>query len=232
MNHEMFREYDIRGIAGKDMTEADVLLIGKGIGTFLRQNGALALTVGRDCRTTSESYTEKLIDGLRATGCNVTDIGVCPTPILYFSIQHLKMDGGVMVTASHNPGEYNGFKMCLGLASIHGRQIQEILEIIKASGFASGEGALSKADVVTPYTDYLTGNINLSRPLKVGIDAGNGTAGVVALPILKKLGCEVHDLYCEMDGTFPNHEADPTVLKNMQDLIEPVSYTHLRAHET
>jgi len=222
MNHEMFREYDIRGIAGQDMTEEDVLLIGKGIGTFLIRNGARAVTVGRDCRTSSDAYAGQLIAGLRATGCDVTDIGICPTPVLYFSIQHLQMEGGVMVTASHNPGEYNGFKMCLGLASIHGRQIQEILEMIKASDFADGSGSLASADVITPYTDYVTGNIRISRPLKVGVDAGNGTAGVVAVPILKKLGCDVHDLYCEMDGTFPNHEADPTVLENMYDLIELV----------
>jgi len=222
MNHEMFREYDIRGIAGQDMTEEEVLLIGKGIGTFLIRNGARAITVGRDCRTSSDAYAGQLIAGLRATGCDVTDIGVCPTPVLYFSIQHLQMEGGVMVTASHNPGEYNGFKMCLGLASIHGRQIQEILEMIKASDFADGSGSLASADVITPYTDYVTGNIRISRPLKIGVDAGNGTAGVVAVPILKKLGCDVHDLYCEMDGTFPNHEADPTVLENMHDLIELV----------
>ena len=222
MNHEMFREYDIRGIAGQDMTEEDVLLIGKGIGTFLIRNGARAITVGRDCRTSSDDYARQLIDGLRATGCNVTDIGVCPTPVLYFSIQHLQMEGGVMVTASHNPGEYNGFKMCLGLGSIHGRQIQEILEIIKAADFADGAGDLAGADVIPPYTDFVTNNIQISRPLKVGVDAGNGTAGVVAVPILKKLGCEVHDLYCDMDGTFPNHEADPTVLKNMHDLIDLV----------
>ncbi len=219
MNHEMFREYDIRGIAGQDMTAADVELIGLGIGTFMRQNGARALTVGRDCRSTSDEYAEKLIQGLRATGCDVTDIGICPTPVLYFSIQHLNMDGGVMVTASHNPGEYNGFKMCLGMGSIHGQQIQEILEIIKAVDFETGSGDLASADMVTPYTAFVTENINFSRPLRIGIDAGNGTAGVVALPILKKLGCEVHDLYCDMDGSFPNHEADPTVLKNMQDLI-------------
>jgi len=222
MNHEMFREYDIRGIAGQDMTEEDVLLIGKGIGTFLIRNGARAITVGRDCRTSSDAYAGQLVAGLRATGCDVTDIGVCPTPVLYFSIQHLQMEGGVMVTASHNPGEYNGFKMCLGLASIHGRQIQEILEIIKASDFADGSGGLANAEVIAPYTDYVTGNIRISRPLKVGVDAGNGTAGVVAVPILKKLGCDVHDLYCEMDGTFPNHEADPTVLENMHDLIDLV----------
>jgi len=112
--------------------------------------------------------------------------------------------------------------MCLGLGSIHGRQIQEILEIIQASDFADGAGDLASTDVIIPYTDYVTGNIQISRPLKVGVDAGNGTAGVVAVPILKKLGCEVHDLYCEMDGTFPNHEADPTVLENMRDLIELV----------
>jgi len=227
MNHEMFREYDIRGIAGQDMTEEDVLLIGKGIGTFLIRNGARAITVGRDCRISSDAYARQLIAGLRATGCDVTDIGVCPTPVLYFSIQHLKMEGGVMVTASHNPGEYNGFKMCLGLGSIHGRQIQEILEIIKASDYADGAGSLTNAEVISPYTDHVTGNIRISRPLRVGVDAGNGTAGVLAVPILKKLGCEVHDLYCEMDGTFPNHEADPTVLENMSDLIELVRAEHL-----
>ena len=227
MNHEMFREYDIRGIAGKDMDAEDVLLIGKGIGTFLRQNGARLLTVGRDCRSSSDLYAEKLIQGLMATGCDVTDIGVCPTPVLYFSIQHLNMEGGVMVTASHNPGEYNGFKMCLGMSSIHGRQIQEILEIIKAAKFETGAGNLSSEDIITPYTAFVTGNINISRPLKVGVDAGNGTAGVVAVPILRTLGCEVHDIYCEMDGSFPNHEADPTVLKNMQDLIELVHKENL-----
>ena len=219
MNPEMFREYDIRGIAGKDMTEDDVVRIGKGVGTYLRANNAKAVTVGRDCRLTSDAYSVNLIKGLRSTGCDVVDIGVCPTPVFYYSIQHLKKDGGVMITASHNPPEYNGFKLCLGLDSIHGEDIQKILHIISDQAFSQGQGTLSSEDVVPAYTDSVVNNISLEKPLKVGVDAGNGTGGFVAVPILKKLGCVVHDIYCDMDGTFPNHEADPTVGENMQDLI-------------
>jgi len=222
MNPEIFREYDIRGIAGKDMTDAEVELIGKGVGTYLQNRGHSKLTVGRDCRMTSDTYARKIISGLRAAGCDIVDIGVCPTPVFYFSIQHLKKEGGVMVTASHNPPEYNGFKLCIGLDSIHGEQIQEILRIIEKRNFAEGNGALSAADVVSPYKSFVEKAINIPKPLKVGVDAGNGTAGVVAVPIMKKLNCEVHDLYCEMDGTFPNHEADPTVARNMKDLIARV----------
>ncbi len=227
MNPEMFREYDIRGIAGKDMTEDDVLRIGKGIGTFIRENGRSKLVVGRDCRVTSELYSQKIIEGLRSTGCEVIDIGICPTPVLYFSIQHLQQEGGVMITASHNPGEYNGFKMCMGLDSIHGKDIQKILGIITAGKFVAGKGASSSIDVVSPYKEFVVNNVTISRPLKVGVDAGNGTAGVVAVPLLKRLNCEVHDIYCDMDGTFPNHEADPTVAKNMQDLIALVKEREL-----
>jgi phosphomannomutase/phosphoglucomutase len=219
MNPGMFREYDIRGIVDKDMTEDDVVLIGKGVGTFLLQHGRKKLTVGRDCRLTSDLYAKNVIEGLRATGCDVIDIGVCPTPVLYFSIQHLRQEGGVMVTASHNPPEYNGFKLCMNSDSIHGKDIQKILAIINDGSFSQGEGSLSTADIVTPYRTFVENNITLARPLKVGVDAGNGTAGVVAVPIMKQLNCEVHDLYCDMDGRFPNHEADPTVLKNMKDLI-------------
>jgi len=227
MNSEMFREYDIRGIAGKDMTEDDVVLIGKGVGTFLVGHGCSKLTVGRDCRVSSDRYSEKLIEGLMSTGCDVVDVGICPTPVFYFSIQHLGKEGGVMVTASHNPGEYNGFKLCERLDSIHGEEIQKIFDIIQKGSFAQGKGSLSAADVVTPYKEFVEKNITITRPIKVGVDAGNGTAGVVAVPILKNLGCEVYDLYCDMDGTFPNHPADPTVLKNMQDLTALVKEKEL-----
>ena len=219
MNPEMFREYDIRGIAGKDMNEADVHLIGKGVGTYLRTNGARQINVGRDCRLSSDAYSQQLIAGLQSTGCDVTDIGVCPTPILYYSIQSMAAEGGVMVTASHNPPEYNGFKLCLGLDSIHGEQIQEILGIVNKGTFTEGRGQLKHASVIDEYIDYVLDNIRLPTPLRVGVDGGNGTAGPVAVPIMRRLGCEIHDIYCDMDGTFPNHEADPTVLKNMQDLI-------------
>ncbi len=219
LNPHMFREYDIRGIAGKDMDASDVVLIGKGIGTYLRRQGNTDITVGRDCRVTSDQYSEKLIQGLLATGCHVVDIGVCSTPVGYFSIRHLNKQGNVMVTASHNPPEYNGFKICSGVDSVFGDQIQMILKLIKEADFETGAGIVETYDILKPYKDYLLNNLSLARPLRVGIDAGNGTAGVTAVPIIKGLGCEVHDLYCDPDGSFPNHEADPTVLKNMQDII-------------
>jgi phosphomannomutase/phosphoglucomutase len=215
----MFREYDIRGIAGKDMDASDVVLIGRGIGTYLRRQGNTHITVGRDCRVTSDQYSEKLIQGLLATGCHVVDIGVCSTPVGYFSIRHLNKQGNVMVTASHNPPEYNGFKVCSGVDSVFGKQIQKVLELIKNEDFENGSGTVETFDILTPYKDYLAKNISLTGSLRVGIDAGNGTAGVTAVPIIKDLGCEVHELYCDPDGSFPNHEADPTVLSNMQDLI-------------
>jgi phosphomannomutase/phosphoglucomutase len=215
----MFREYDIRGIAGKDMDASDVVLIGRGIGTYLRRQGNTDITVGRDCRVTSDQYSEKLLQGLLATGCHVVDIGVCSTPVGYFSIRHLNKQGNVMVTASHNPPEYNGFKICSGVESVFGKQIQTILELIKNEDFENGSGTVETFDILTPYKDYLVKNITLTTSLRVGIDAGNGTAGVTAVPIIKDLGCDVHELYCDPDGSFPNHEADPTVLGNMQDLI-------------
>ncbi len=222
MNPGIFREYDIRGIAGKDLKENDALLIGKGVGTFLQQRGRSRLTVGRDCRLTSDLYTKKVIEGLLSTGCDVTDIGVCPTPVLYFSITHFDQQGGVMVTASHNPPEYNGFKLCIGTDSIFGKDIQKIFKIISNASFSQGNGSLFAADATAPYKAFVEKNISIPRTLKVGLDAGNGTAGVVAVPVIKNLNCQVHDLYCDMDGTFPNHEADPTVASNLSDLIKLV----------
>jgi phosphomannomutase/phosphoglucomutase len=219
MNPEIFREYDIRGIAGKDMDEEDVLLIGKGVGSYLRRRGHRDITVGRDCRLTSDRYSEKLIQGLLSAGCRVVDIGVCPTPVGYFSIRHMKKQGNIMVSASHNPPEYNGFKITSGNDSVYGDQLQEILQFIDKKDFETGRGSLETYDILTPYKNFVVKNISLERPLRVGIDAGNGTAGITAVPVIKELGCEVHDLYCELDGSFPNHEADPTVLKNMTDLI-------------
>ncbi len=219
MNPEIFREYDIRGVVDKDITEQDVVLIGKGFGTYLRGKNRCKVTVGRDCRLSSDKYRDLVIEGLLATGCDVVDIGVCPTPVFYFSIRQLKKEGGIMVTASHNPPEYNGFKLCSGYDTIFGEQIQKLRQIIEGGTFANGSGTAETADVVTPYKEFLQENIKLARPLRVGIDAGNGTAGVVAVPIIRNLGCEVFDLYCDMDGDFPNHEPDPTVAKNMQDLI-------------
>jgi len=222
MNPGIFREYDIRGVAGTDISEEDVVSIGKAYGTLLCKQGKKIVSIGRDCRLTSEKFSQLFIQGILSTGCDVMDIGTCPTPVLYFSIQHLNLDGGAMVTASHNPPEYNGFKLLNGIDSIHSQGLQDIRVLIEKNEFMSGNGQVSKKDIITPYTDYILKNINIRRPLKIGIDSGNGTGGITALPVLKKLGCEVHDIYCDMDGSFPNHEADPTQKKNLLDLIKLV----------
>ena len=227
LNPEIFRQYDIRGIAGKDMTDEDVVLLGKGIGTYLARQGNRFIAVGRDCRTTSDAYSEALITGLMATGARVVDIGVCPTPLSYFAIRHLSTEGSVMVTASHNPAEYNGFKICNGVDSIYGEQIQQIRRIIDKGEFEQGTGSKETYEIIPPYIDYVLKNIHLERPLRVGIDGGNGTAGLTAIPILKQLGCELHELYTDLDGTFPNHEADPTVAENMKDLVALVKEKRL-----
>jgi phosphomannomutase/phosphoglucomutase len=222
MDSKIFREYDIRGIAGEDFNDEEVLLLGKAVGTYLQDHGRSFAAVGQDCRLTSEAYAGRIIQGLMESGCEVLNIGICPTPVFYFAINHFKTGGGVMVTASHNPPEYNGFKLCLDMDSIFGPEILKIGDIIDKKAFREGDGKVSQADALTPYKTFVENNISLAGSLKVGVDAGNGTAGVVAVPVLRDLGCEVHDLYCDMDGRFPNHEADPTVLANMADLIRLV----------
>ncbi|MFH1156375.1 MAG: phosphomannomutase/phosphoglucomutase [Pseudomonadota bacterium] len=222
MNPGIFREYDIRGVAGVDITGADAALIGKAYGSLMDQQGRKKVSVGRDCRLTSEALARAFMEGVLSTGCDVVDIGVIPTPVLYFSIHHLGVQGGAMVTASHNPPEYNGFKLMSGSDSIHSHGLQDIRRAIDAGVFARGQGRLTREDVTTPYTRYLMENVSLSRKLRIGVDAGNGTGGVTALPVLRGLGCEVFDLYCDMDGTFPNHGSDPTVKKNMLELIDLV----------
>lgn len=227
MNPGIFREYDIRGVAGKELVDGDVIDIGKAYGTLLQRENNRLITVGRDCRTTSDLYSKLFIEGILSTGCDVIDIGVCPTPVLYFSIHHLNTQGGAMVTASHNPPEYNGFKLMSGFDSIHSQGLQEVRRIIDAKAFATGNGKLESVDVLTPYMAYLQANLSIKRPIRIGIDAGNGTGGVTALPVLKALGCEVFDLYCDMDGTFPNHGSDPTVKANMMELIDLVKANKL-----
>jgi phosphomannomutase / phosphoglucomutase len=227
LNPEIFRQYDIRGIAGKDMDEKDVVLLGRGIGTYLHRQGNAYIAVGRDCRVSSDDYAERLIQGLTATGCRVVDIGMCPTPVSYFAIRHLSTQGAVMVTASHNPPEYNGFKICSGVDSVYGEQIQEIHRLIQAEDFQEGRGSVENYEILPAYVEYILENIDLKAPLRVGVDAGNGMGGLTSIPIITNLGCEVHELFTEPDGTFPNHEADPTVAANMQDLVALVKEKHL-----
>ncbi len=222
MNTEIFRQYDIRGMVDRDLTEEVVRDIGRGYGTLASRQGCSTLTCGRDGRTHSQRLQQALIQGIRETGCNVIDLGACPTPLLYFSIFHLKTDGGIMVTGSHNPPEYNGFKMCIGTQTIYGESIQKIREIIENQDFNTGQGEYSTHDIITPYLSYMKENIHIEKPLSVVIDAGNGVGGLVAPEAFKQAGCTVHQLYCDVDGTFPNHHPDPTVIENLKDLIEKV----------
>ncbi|MCJ7594353.1 MAG: phosphomannomutase/phosphoglucomutase, partial [Desulfobacterales bacterium] len=222
MKKEIFREYDIRGIVGKDFDMADVEKLGQGYGTYLHRHGGSRAVIGRDCRLSSPDIRDALIKGFVRAGVHVTDVGTCPTPVFYFALRHLKADGGLMITASHNPPEYNGFKVSLGPDTIFGGEIQNFRRLLEKGDFTTGKGAVETYDIITPYSDYIVKNISIERPVKVAVDAGNGTGGVVAGPILKRLGCDPVELFFDMDGTFPNHEPDPTVPANMDTLIKTV----------
>jgi len=222
MNKEIFREYDIRGVVGQDFDLQDVEILGQGYGTYLdRHEGKLAV-IGRDCRLSSDSIRDALVKGLVKSGVQVIDIGVCPTPVYYFAARRLKADGGLMITASHNPPEYNGFKVSLGVDTIFGEEIQNFRRLLEKQDFNTGNGSVENQDMIPSYSDYITNNIKIDRRVKLAIDAGNGTGGVVAAPILKRLGCPPVELFTEMDGRFPNHEPDPTVPKNLTVLAETV----------
>ena len=225
INPQIFREYDIRGVVDKDLTPDVVKRLGQGFGTHMAKLGHLKLAVGRDGRLSSKVFNEALIQGLISTGCDVVDIGICPTPVYYFSLFHLNKDGGMMVTGSHNPPEFNGFKVSVGKATIFGEEIQNLRRLIEKEEFAVGRGNLSGIEIIRPYQNYIKENIRLNKKIRVVIDGGNGTAGVVAGPLLRDLGCEVEELYCEIDGRFPNHFPDPTIPKNLEDLIDRVKKT-------
>jgi phosphomannomutase/phosphoglucomutase len=181
------------------------------------------VSVGRDCRLTSDAYAVALMAGVRATGLDVVEIGVVTTPLLYFSIFHWGLDGGIQITGSHNPSDYNGFKVCLGREALHGEQIQELRRRIESRAFRSGDGTHEWRAVVAEYQDYVVANVGrLGRTIRVVVDAGNGTAGPVAPAIYRRLGAEVTELFTDMDGRFPNHHPDPTVEENMAALIDAV----------
>ena len=222
INPQIFREYDIRGVVDKDLTPDIARILGQGFGTRMAQLGRKELVVGRDGRLSSKPFVEALVEGLISTGCDVVNIGLCPTPVYYFSIFHLDKDGGMMVTGSHNPPEFNGFKVSVGKSTIFGEEIQNLRRLIEKKEFVTGKGNLSKEEIISPYQDYIKKNIHIEKRMRVVIDAGNGTAGILAGPLLRDLGCEVEELYCEVDGRFPNHFPDPTIPGNLKDLIERV----------
>ncbi|MEK6679529.1 MAG: phosphomannomutase/phosphoglucomutase [Nitrospirota bacterium] len=222
----IFREYDVRGVFGKDLTLEAAELIGKGFGAYSKEKGVKKITLGRDVRLSSDALHDSIIKGLTEAGLEIIDVGVCPTPLLYFSIHHLKADGGVMITGSHNPPEFNGFKLAIGKETIYGDKIQEVRKIIEGGKFEKGKGTVSDYDIVQDYLNYLKNNFGgfrkSKRPLKIVVDCGNGTAGIAAPAILKLLGCDVVELFCNLDGNFPNHHPDPTIPKNLEALIRKV----------
>ena len=222
MNPEIFREYDIRGLVGKDLNPETVEQIGKAIGTHIKRDGGKIITMGWDVRTSSIQFRDILSKGILSTGINVIDIGLVPTPVSYFSLHHCKPDGGVMITGSHNPPEFNGFKVSSGLHSLYGQKIQKLLEIIQKKDFETGQGQLSQQNVMEAYMEKVCSVIKLERSVKVVVDGGNGCFGLVGPQLLKKLGLNPIEIYCKPDGTFPNHHPDPTIPKYMVSLMEKV----------
>ena len=226
INSEIFRSYDIRGIVGKDIDTNVAEKLGKAFGSyvqeFLNEN---VVIVGHDNRDSSEELSENLIKGLNSTGIDVIDIGLATTPMVYYARKKLDIGPAIQITASHNPAEYNGFKMCLEKQeeSIYGDKIQEIREYAEKEQFLTGEGRLRKCEILDDYIDQIVDKVKLgSKKLKVVVDSGNGTASIVAEKLLKKLGTEVVPIYCDLDPSFPNHHPDPSVAKNLEDLAKKV----------
>ncbi|HEY0094460.1 MAG TPA: phosphomannomutase, partial [Archangium sp.] len=216
MNAHIFREYDIRGLVDKDLTVEVVELLGKGLGTVVRRKGGRSIVVGRDCRESSTRFRDALCRGLTSTGLNVFDVGVVPTPLTYFAANTLPVDGLAMITGSHNPPEYNGFKIGAGKTTFHGHEIQALRKLIEARDFetAATPGTVSPFDIHTPYYHFVRQTVKVGRKgMKIVIDAGNGTGGAVAVPLFESMGFEVVPLFCDMDATFPNHHPDPTVVE-------------------
>lgn len=218
LSRTIFREYDIRGIADEQLLSPDIEILGQALGTYLIRESGRNISLGRDTRLSSPRLHDALLKGLMRAGCHVSDIGVVPTPLLYYSVYHLKTDGGIMITGSHNPGEFNGFKGMTKSTSLHGEAIQTIYEMIESGDLATGEGSVKEVDVVTPYVEEIPKQFNWQRKIKVVFDAGNGVAGPVMKRLAPKLNIEAIELFYEMDGRFPNHHPDPTVEKNLAHL--------------
>ncbi len=229
MNDSIFREYDIRGIVERELTEGFAYKLGRAFALYVKRQtpDPVALSVGRDVRTSSDYLAKGLIDGMLTEGVHVYNLGVCPTPLQYFSLFVLDVQGGVMITGSHNPPEYNGFKLSLGKTTLHGDAIQEIKAILEGpdGSLKARKGEITDVDIIERYRSYMLERFSYLdspeyRRLKVVVDPGNGTAGLVIPEILESIGCDVVRLYCEPDGRFPNHHPDPTVVENIQDLID------------
>jgi phosphomannomutase/phosphoglucomutase len=226
INPNIFREYDVRGIVGRDLTVEVVETLGKGYGTYVARKGVETVSLGHDARLSSPEFGEALTRGITSTGVSVIQIGMVATPTLYFSLFYLDVGGGVMITGSHNPPEYNGFKLGLGKTTIYGDEIQEVLHVIQSGRFERGRGQVRQQDIGPAYIDEVVGRVGpLARPLTIVADAGNGVGGLFGPEMLRRIGVDVIELYCEPDGTFPNHHPDPTLPAALEDLIHKVQET-------
>jgi phosphomannomutase / phosphoglucomutase len=232
MNPHIFRQYDIRGVVGRDLDETVAENIGRAYATLLRRtrDGAegLRVALGRDNRLTSDALATAVARGIAATGVDVVDVGTVPTPVQSFASAYLQADGGLQVTGSHNPPEYNGFKMTIDGASLYGDRIQEIQRIIREGDFEEGRGTVTAREIIPTYLRVVAAKFSVDRPVKVVVDCGNGSGSLVAVDLLRAVSdhIEVIPLFCESDGTFPNHHPDPVVDKNLEDLIEAVRNNH------
>jgi phosphomannomutase/phosphoglucomutase len=223
LDPNIFREYDIRGIVGPQLDRETVSLVAAALGTFFVRNGARRIAIGYDARESSPLFCELMTEGLNGAGCDVMSVGMVPTPVLYHTVYTRDVDGGVMITGSHNPPDHNGFKVCLGKATLFGEQIQQIREIAFSGEFAAGEGSVEQIEVLSEYCRDIVSRISTGpRRIRAVIDAGNGMGGVTAVPVYRRLGVDMTELFIEPDAAFPNHHPDPTVVDNLADVIASV----------
>jgi len=224
--HAAFKAYDIRGIVPSALNPEFAQELGRGLAARAHSAGVTTMVVGRDGRISSPSLAAALQQGMRDGGINTIDVGEVPTPLVYFAAYTLKTGSGVAVTGSHNPPDYNGFKMMMGGGTLHGDAILALRDEVAAGPARSTKaGSATSVDILTPYLARVLGDVKLSRPMKIAIDCGNGVAGAVAPQLFRALGCEVTELFCEVDGTFPNHHPDPADPHNLEDLIRCVQTT-------
>jgi phosphomannomutase/phosphoglucomutase len=217
---EIFRTYDIRGIVGRTLTPAIVREIGRALGALGRERGAPTFALGRDGRLSGPELSAALTEGLLSAGADAIDIGMAPTPVAYFAAHHLGCGSCVAITGSHNPPDYNGLKMVIAGGTLWGEDVQELRRRIETGKLSKGNGKRSTANVLDAYVERIAGDVRLARPFRIAVDCGNGVAGMLAPRLYRRLGCEVEELYCEVDGRFPNHHPDPSQPENLRELID------------
>lgn len=222
VDRSIFRAYDIRGIVGEGLNEKSVYAIGKAIASIALDTGETTLAIGRDGRLSGPHLVKALCQGVLSTGCDVINIGMVPTPLLYYAAKVLDTHSGIMLTGSHNPAEYNGLKIVINDKTLAETGIQEIYDRIQRNRFHHGEGEMHELEMIERYIEHITHTVKLKKPLKVVVDSGNGIPGIVGPSLYRQMGCEVHELYCNVDGNFPNHHPDPSQTENLQDLIKKV----------